>query len=87
MGDTENVRQGGNPTKSPIDPSKLRKETRDLLTRTIHDTRSIAADLANAGEDVRGLLQAIDSLERFVEPGTTKRLQKKGTVGPRRTHP
>lgn len=45
----------------------MRKETREwLATHTIQDVREIATELENAGEDVDGLLEALDELERYV---------------------
>ncbi len=50
-------------------PTKLRKETRDWLTKqTIPNARRIARDLENEGEDVHDLLAAIDELEALLNP-------------------
>lgn len=54
-------------SKAPVDPVKLRKDTREwLATHTIEDVREIATTLENAGEDVTELWKAIDDLEAIV---------------------
>jgi hypothetical protein len=54
-------------------PAKLRKETREWLTKkTIPNVREIARDLENAGEDVRDLIAAIDELETILREGPRK---------------
>lgn len=67
------------PKKGPIDPIKLRKETRDWLTEhTLVDVRGIARDLENAGEDVSELVDAINELDAIVNESTT-RLRREST--------
>lgn len=59
--------------KARLDAGSLRKETRDwITTHTLRDARAIASDLQNAGEDVGGLLKAIEDLEGLVGGGSTK---------------
>ena len=54
-------------TKGPVNPTRLRKQTREWLSaHTIEDVREIAQDLENAGEDVGDLLEALDELEAVV---------------------
>ena len=61
------------PRKTPTDPIKLRKETREWLSsHTLQDVRGIAKDLENAGEDVHELLDAIDELEALVREGPSR---------------
>lgn len=56
------------PRKTPTDPTKMRKETREWLsTHTLQDVRGIAKDLENAGEDIHELLGAIDELEALLQ--------------------
>ncbi len=58
------------PKKGPLDPIKMRKQTRDwLAAHTLEDVRGIARDLENAGEDVSELVDAINELEALVNPG------------------
>ncbi len=68
------VRQGWDsvPKKGPIDPIKLRTETRDWLAEhTLKDVRGIARDLENAGEDVSDLVDAINELDALVNQSVT----------------
>ncbi len=59
------------PKKGPIDPIKMRKETRDWLAEhTLRDVRGIARDLENAGEDVSELVDAINELDALVNEST-----------------
>ncbi len=61
------------PKKGPIDPIRLRKETRDWLEEhTIKEVRGIARDLENAGEDVRELIDAINELDAVVNESTAR---------------
>ncbi len=63
------VRQGWDlvPKKGPLDPIKMRKETREwLAAHTLEDVRGIAHELENAGEDVSELVDAINELEALV---------------------
>jgi len=54
-------------------PTKLRKETREWLTKqTIPNARRIARDLENEGEDVHDLLAAIDELEALLKEGSNR---------------
>ncbi len=56
--------------KGPLDPIKMRKETREwLAAHTLEDVRGIAHDLENAGEDVSELVDAINELEDLVNTG------------------
>jgi hypothetical protein len=56
------------PKKGPLDPIKMRKETREwLASHTLEDVRGIARDLENAGEDVSELVDAINALEALVQ--------------------
>jgi len=67
-------------TKGPVDPIRLRRQTREwLATHTIQDVRILATDLENAGEDVDDLLEALDELEAVVneEPSHTRRPRAK----------
>ena len=58
------------PKKGPLDPIKMRKETREwLAAHTLEDVRGIARDLENAGEDVSQLVDAINELEALVSAG------------------
>ena len=67
--------------KGPIDPIKLRKETRDWLEEhTIKEVRGIARDLENAGEDVRELVDAINELDAVVNESTTRIRRESGTA-------
>jgi hypothetical protein len=60
-----------------VEPTKLRKETRDwLIKKTIPHAREIAQELENAGEDVHDLLAAIDELEALVEEGPIKPVKR-----------
>lgn len=55
------------PKKGPIDPIKMRRETREwLVTHTLEDVRTVARDLENAGEDVSELVDAINELDALV---------------------
>ena len=59
--------------KDRLDAASLRKETKDwITTHTLRDVRAIASDLQNAGEDVGGLLKAIEDLEGLVGGGSAK---------------
>lgn len=59
--------------KGPIDPIKMRRETRDWLAEhTLADVRGIARDLENAGEDVSELVDAINELDALVNESTTQ---------------
>ena len=59
--------------KGPLDPIKMRKETREwLASHTLQDVRGIARDLENAGEDVSELVDAIDELEALVNVGPSR---------------
>jgi hypothetical protein len=73
MADAADSRQTGwdfVPKKGPLDPIKMRKETRDwLAAHTLEDVKGIAHDLENAGEDVSELVDAINELEALVKPG------------------
>ncbi len=63
------------PKKGPLDPIKMRKETREwLAAHTLEDVKGIARDLENAGEDVGELVDAINELEALVNtgPGRTR---------------
>lgn len=61
------------PKKGPIDPIKMRKETRDWLTNhTLREVRGIARDLENAGEDVSDLVDAINELDAIVNESTAR---------------
>ncbi len=61
------------PKKGPIDPIKMRKETRDWLTNhTLREVRGIARDLENAGEDVSELVDAINELDALVNESTAR---------------
>ena len=54
-------------TKGPVNPTRLRKQTKEWLSaHTIEDVREIAQDLENAGEDVGDLLEALDELEAVI---------------------
>ena len=67
------------PKKGPLDPIKMRKETREwLAAHTLEDVRGIARDLENAGEDVSELVDAINELEDLVNagPGRTRHTAK-----------
>ncbi len=56
--------------QGPLDPIKMRKQTRDwLAAHTLEDVRGIARDLENAGEDVSELVDAINELEELVHAG------------------
>ena len=67
--------------KGPIDPIKLRKETRDWLEEhTIKEVRGIARDLENAGEDVRELVDAINELDAVVNESVTRIRRESGTA-------
>ena len=60
--------------KDPLNPTRLRKQTREwLATHTIEDVREIAQDLENAGEDVGELLEALDELETAVSDAPSRR--------------
>ena len=74
------VRQGWDfvPKKGPLDPIKMRKETREwLAAHTLEDVRGIARDLENAGEDVSELVGAINELEELVNAGPSRRAAAK----------
>ncbi len=59
--------------KGPVDPVKMRKETREwLAAHTLEDVRGIARDLENAGEDVSDLVDAINELEDLVNAGPSR---------------
>lgn len=59
--------------KGPIDPIKMRKETRDWLEEhTLREVRGIVRDLENAGEDVGELVDAINELDALVNESTTQ---------------
>ncbi len=61
------------PKKGPIDPIKMRKETREwLAAHTLEDVREIARDLENAGEDVSELIGAINELDSLVNADTAR---------------
>jgi len=69
------VRQGWDsvPKKGPIDPIKMRKETRDWLAdHTLVEVRGIVRDLENAGEDVSELVEAINELDALVNESTSQ---------------
>lgn len=58
------------PKKGPLDPIKMRKETREwLAAHTLEDVRGVARELENAGEDVSELVGAINELEALVNAG------------------
>ena len=60
------------PKKGPLDPIKMRKETREwLASHTLEDVRGVARELENAGEDVSELVGAINELEALVNAGPT----------------
>ncbi len=60
------------PKKGPLDPIKMRKETREwLASHTLEDVRGVARELENAGEDVSELVDAINELEALVNTGPT----------------
>ena len=60
------------PKKGPLDPIKMRKETREwLAAHTLEDVRGVARELENAGEDVSELVDAINELEALVNTGPT----------------
>ncbi|TLZ72661.1 MAG: hypothetical protein E6K06_04285 [Methanobacteriota archaeon] len=62
-----------------LEPTKLRKETRDWLTKkTIPHAREIAKELEDAGEDVHDLLAAIDELEALVQEGPAGNAKRAG---------
>lgn len=59
--------------KGPLDPMKMRKETREwLAAHTLEDVRGIARELENAGEDVSELVDAINELEDLVNAGPSR---------------
>ena len=59
--------------KRPTNPFELREQTREWLERhTLQDVRNIARDLANAGEDVSELVDAINDLEATIRPDPVK---------------
>ncbi len=61
------------PKKEPLDPIKMRKETREwLAAHTLEDVRGVARELENAGEDVSELVDAINELEALVNAGATR---------------
>ncbi len=61
------------PKKGPLDPIKMRQETREwLAAHTLEDVRGIARDLENAGEDVSELVDAINELDALVNESTTR---------------
>ncbi len=61
------------PKKGPLDPIKMRKETREWLTaHTLEDVRGVARELENAGEDVGELVDAINELEALVNAGPSR---------------
>ncbi len=61
------------PKKGPLDPVKLRKETREwLAAHTLEDVRGVARELENAGEDVSELVDAINELEALVNAGPSR---------------
>ena len=61
------------PKKGPIDPIKMRKETRDWLAdHTLVEVRGIVRDLENAGEDVSELVEAINELDALVNESTSQ---------------
>ena len=65
--------------KGRLGPTKLRKETRDWLTKkTIPHAREIAKELEDAGEDVHDLLAAIDELEALVHEGLVRNAKRAG---------
>lgn len=66
------VRQGWDHVvkRGPLDPIKMRKETREwLAAHTLEDVKGIARELENAGEDVGELVEAINELEALVNAG------------------
>src|SRR3989442_7847554 len=70
------VRRDGTMARKGVErpkPTKLRKETREWLTKqTIPNARRIARDLENEGEDVHDLLAAIDELEALLKEGSSQ---------------
>ncbi len=61
------------PKKGPLDPIKMRQETREwLAAHTLEDVRGIARDLENAGEDVSELVDAINELDALVNESTAR---------------
>ena len=61
------------PKKGPIDPVKMRKQTRDWLAEhTLVEVRGIVRDLENAGEDVSELVEAINALDALVNESTSE---------------
>ncbi len=67
------------PKKGPLDPIKMRQETREwLAAHTLEDVRGIARDLENAGEDVSELVDAINELDALVNEGTARMRREAG---------
>ncbi len=61
------------PKKGPLDPIKMRKETREwLAAHTLEDVRGVARELENAGEDIGELVDAINELEALVNAGPSR---------------